>query len=115
MVFFQDGSDEHRERFQQLSFGEIKIRSRRRKNRKHPHHILVSLERQMHGSRLWPVIGKLACWHLVFKGPLRDTVFLFVKRKRAGRMPFRGQRMVWEPEQKRSAHAEERLRETDRC
>src|SRR5215813_9434779 len=115
MIFFQDGTDELGERFQQLSFREIKARSRRRKNRKNPHHILVSLQWQMHCLRLWTVIGKLPRRHAMSEGPSRRLAFLFIERKGAGRMTFRGQQMIWKTEQKRSAHSEKRLGEVYRC
>src|SRR5215475_8794673 len=101
MIFFQDGTDELGERLQQLSFGEIKARFRKRKNRKNPHHIPVSLQWQMHCLRLWTVIGKLPRRLTMTESPSRHFVPLFIKRKGAGRMPFRGQRVIWKAEQKR--------------
>src|SRR5262245_20581089 len=115
MIFFQDGPDEESKRFQQLSFREIKSRSGRRKNRKNPHHVSVSLQWQMHGRRLRADIGKLSRRPAMTESPSCHFVLLFIKRKRAGRMPFRGQRIVWKVKQKRSTHAEKLLREADRC
>src|SRR5262249_37419974 len=115
MIFFQDGPDEQSKRFQQLSFSEIKSRSRRGKNRKTPHHVFVSLQRKMHGRRLRAVIGKLSRRLAMAESQSRHFVLLFIKQKRAGRMAFRGQRMVWKAEQKRSTHAEKLLRDADPC
>src|SRR5262245_48049040 len=115
MIFFQDGTDELGERLQQLSFGEIKARFRKRKNRKNPHHIPVSLQWQMHCLRLWTIIGKLPRRHAMTKGQSCRLALLFIERKGAGRMTLRGQRMSWKAEQKRSAHSEKRLGEVYRC
>src|SRR5262249_36334575 len=115
MIFFQDGTDELGERLQQLSFGEIKARFRKRKNRKNPHHIPVSLQWQMHCLRLWTIIGKLPRGHAMTKGPSCGLAFLFIERKGAGRMTFRGHPMMWKPGQKRSVHSGKRVGEVYRC
>src|SRR5215475_14118818 len=68
----------------------------------------------MHGRGLRAVVCKLSRRLAMTESPSRHFVLLFIKRKGAGRMPFRSQRMVWTAKQKRSTHAEKLLREADR-